>query len=306
MARTFALIYFIMVQLVKSVLPTATRGCGRLNLFRFQQLGRLLIVAVWGLVSACSAAIPAREFDRQAIELSLLRTQVAGHGFIHTVYENGKPPKTNVLHVYIGSDGTPWHGEQPSDDPTPRNPLALRLMASDPSAAIYLGRPCYHLSADSVGCNARLWTSARYSPEVIDSMEAALESYLSTRNVDFVRLIGYSGGGCIATLLAPRVRKVDRVVTIAANLDILAWTEHFGYSPLIDSLNPADLPALEPGIRQLHLVGSRDRNVPPQTIERFRNVQSTAEFKSYEDFDHICCWESEWPTLAAGFTEELD
>lgn len=286
--------------------PFDTSGqkrCGCHNPSGFHALGAVL-VAVLPLVGACSTTMPAREFDRQAMELSLLRAEVAGRGFTHIVYANGKSPGANGLNVYIGSDGTPWNGNRPSEDPTPRNPLALRLMASDPGAAIYLGRPCYHGAADSAGCGARLWTSGRYSREVIDSMEAALKRHLSSHDVGSVRLIGYSGGGCIAALLAKRVPEADSLVTIAANLDIVAWADYFAYLPLVDSLNPADLPRLEPQLRQLHLVGSRDRNVPPQTIERFRNVQSTAEFRFFDDFDHVCCWESEWPKLAAWFADE--
>jgi pimeloyl-ACP methyl ester carboxylesterase len=52
-------------------------------------------------------------------------------------------------------------------------------------------------------------------------------------------LVGYSGGGTIAVLLAARRSDVAEVITVAANLDVGYWTQRDGLSPLTGSLDPA-------------------------------------------------------------------
>jgi pimeloyl-ACP methyl ester carboxylesterase len=51
-------------------------------------------------------------------------------------------------------------------------------------------------------------------------MQAALERILASGHFDGVVLIGYSGGGTLAMLLAARVPETRGVITIAGNLDI--------------------------------------------------------------------------------------
>ena len=52
--------------------------------------------------------------------------------------------------IYIEGDGFAWVSRrQPSTNPTPVNPLALRLAATDPSPAVaYLARPCQYVPLD--------------------------------------------------------------------------------------------------------------------------------------------------------------
>ena len=47
-----------------------------------------------------------------------------------------------------------------------------------------------------------------------------------------VTFVGYSGGGVLAVLIAERLDNVAGVITVGANLDTDAWTEHHGYLPL--------------------------------------------------------------------------
>ncbi len=48
--------------------------------------------------------------------------------------------------VYIEGDGRAYVNRRtPSNDPTPGNPMALRLALADPSLRVlYLGRPCQY------------------------------------------------------------------------------------------------------------------------------------------------------------------
>jgi hypothetical protein len=228
------------------------------------------------------------------------RTLVAGDGFEHLIYRRGDWKQPGPVHVYLEGDGLPWITRTAiARDPTPRNPLALRLMTKDPAPSLYLGRPCYHGLADAPGCSPWLWTHGRYSEEVARSMAAALRRALATVGDREIMLIGYSGGGVLAMLIAARVEQVTRVVSVAANLDIDAWTRHHGYSRLRGSLNPATLPPLPSRVRQIHLAGGRDVLVPPDLSRPVANRQPNADFLVIPEFDHRCCWKRDWPSILA-------
>jgi pimeloyl-ACP methyl ester carboxylesterase len=119
-----------------------------------------------------------------------------------------------------------------------------------------------------------------------------------------VTLVGYSGGGVLAMLIAVRIEQVETVVTIAANLDIDAWADHHGYSRLSGSLNPATQPPLPTRIRQIHLAGERDVRVPAKLSREALNRQPNAQHIVVPSFDHRCCWERDWPSILAGLQQQ--
>lgn len=221
---------------------------------------------------------------------------VCGDGLLHRVLVQPADVRDEI-HVYIEGDGTPWvDGTKVAVDPTPRRPLALRLMRRDRAFSIYAGRPCYSGLAASEGCSSTLWTSGRYSPVVVNSMRVVVRRLLDTYGAKRLVLIGHSGGGTLAVLLAPSFDETVAVITVGGNLDVRAWAQWHGYAPLDASLNPVDLPPLPARIRQLHLVGGRDGNVPPDIATRaIERLGSTAIV--YPRFDHACCWERQWPDV---------
>lgn len=238
-----------------------------------------------------------RAFDDRARALGFEPVILRGTDYDHASYAGTPRVRSGALHVYIEHDGTPWiAGVQPSDEPTPRRPLALELMARDTGPRLLLGRPCYFGHAHDPGCDVRAWTHGRYAPEIVASMAAALRSYILSGGYGEVVLIGYSGGGTLAWLIAPSVPQVRAVVTIAANLDVARWASLHGYTPLDGSLDPARLPRLDPAIRQLHYAGGRDANVPSAIIESFAARQGVRAIEVPE-FDHVCCWVERWPAL---------
>lgn len=207
-------------------------------------------------------------------------------------------PDTARIHVYIDGDGSPWLGAgRVAADPSARDPLILELLHRDDTTALLLGRPCYYQSAPAAGCEPWLWTMGRYSETVVASLETAARQVLARYPRADVTVIGYSGGGTLAVLLAPRLPRVSRVVTLAANLDTAAWTAAHDFSPLAGSLNPADLPPLPASIRQRHLFGAQDRDVPRALAARFLDRQPAVEVTVLPDFDHRCCWAQAWPAL---------
>lgn len=201
------------------------------------------------------------------------------------------------MHVYIEGDGTPYLDRGTvATDPTPRVPLALYLMRLDPSPSLYLGRPCYFGLAEDPGCGARYWTLKRFAPEVVQSLAAALEFEISGGAPRHVTLIGHSGGATLALLVADRVPEVERVITIAGNLDVAAWAQLHHYSPLRGSLDPVTIGPRRPTLELIHLAGSDDRNTPAWMIEAAA-ARVGGRVSVIAGFDHECCWERVWPAL---------
>ena len=107
-------------------------------------------------------------------------------------------------------------------------------------------------------------------------------------------------------LLAARRADVDAVVTVAANLDPEAWTRHHGYEALAGSLSPAGVRPATPGIPRWHLLGGRDRRVPPAVTRAGAAGDAHARLLEYPDFDHVCCWRQVWPEVLARLRARLD
>ena len=251
------------------------------------------------LLQAC--ATPSERFAAEARQLRFSEQLLSGAPFQHRVYLNALADldvSISELHVYLDGDGTPWRtSSRIADDPTARNPLILSLMAKDPAASLLLGRPCYYGLNLSVGCDEAWWTSQRYAVQVVNSMVAALQHWLAGKKVTQLVLIGYSGGGALAVLMAQRLQNVSLLVTMAANLDTQAWSQYHGYPAPAGSLNPAVDASVPAAIRQVHLAGLKDENVPADIIENFSRAQGNSRYMGVPNFTHDCCWPEIWPDI---------
>lgn len=198
------------------------------------------------------------------------------------------------LHVYLEGDGNAFLTPTiVSSDPTPHDPLTLELMAQDPAPSIFIARPCYF--GQPSYCTPLLWTLARYSAPVVESIADAVTTI--AKPYDEVVLIGFSGGGTLAVLVAPKVKKVTRVITLAGNLDTEKWTEHHALSPLSASLNPAKEPPLPVRVKQTHYIGSDDKNILPAWVTQYSALQLRSEVVNEPHFNHRCCWVTHWSRL---------
>lgn len=213
----------------------------------------------------------------------------------------GPQKRRGVLHVYIEGDGFAWvTQQQPSRNPTPIDPVALKLAVLDRQDTVYLARPCQQLAVYERECNEHYWTSRRFAPEVIDAMDDAIARLKQRAGAEKLVLIGYSGGGAIAALVAARRTDVVHLVTVAGNLDPGAWARLHSIPELRGSPNPSDYwPALT-GIRQTHFVGELDRVVPIEVYRSYRKAfpdHANVLVKVVPQVDHGCCWEDVWSSL---------
>jgi hypothetical protein len=252
-------------------------------------------LAAAGCLIACVS--PLHRADGLAARSGFSKEIVNGTAYRHVVYRNAVHRAGATLHVYIEGDGTPFTQRTViADDPTPHDPLMLRLMAQDAAPSIYLGRPCYFgLHADP-SCGAEAWTSRRFAPEILDSMGAVLRSELLRSGSSRAALFGHSGGGTLAVLLAAGEPSVVRVVTIGATLDVAAWCALHGYSPLAGSLDPARMPLQRKDVEVLHWVGQEDTNTPPAFVAAAARARGEP-VRVVAGFDHNCCWVRLWQDI---------
>jgi pimeloyl-ACP methyl ester carboxylesterase len=203
-----------------------------------------------------------------------------------------------VLPIYIEGDGASWPSPyQPPLDPTPPRPLALALAAADGArTAAYLARPCQYLDeVQRRNCDVVYWSKRRFAPEVVEAMDRAVSRLKLRAGAHRVRLVGHSGGGVIAVLLAMRRDDVAGLITVAAPLALSEWTAAHDLSALDQALDPmAQAPPSPAG--SVHFAGGRDAVVPPDIVAAFAGKRG-GRLEVVAEFDHECCWARDWPQL---------
>jgi pimeloyl-ACP methyl ester carboxylesterase len=201
------------------------------------------------------------------------------------------------LTVYIEGDGLAWLSRRRlSGDPTPTDPVALRLAAVDPGPnVVHLARPCQYV--DDTACHPRYWSSDRFSEEVVSAVNQAIEQFRKRIRAVKVHLVGYSGGGAVAALVAARRKDVASLRTAAGNLDHETLNRYFSVSPLTGSLNPVDYAAVLSHIPQHHFVGREDRVVPVFVADSFAGKvgdKRCVRISAIDGVSHGRGWPEHW------------
>ncbi len=261
-----------------------------------------VVLATWlvaCLLTAC-AGDPNVHADAMAQPAGLRRDQVQAGLFVLTTYS--RITRTDqALTVYIEGDGLAWRSRnQASDDPTPHRALGLSLAAADRAPnVVYLARPCqFTPMAANPRCAVTYWTDKRYAEEVVTSMNIAVTQYLQRLPGQRVNLVGYSGGGALAVLIAARRDDVASLRTVAGNLDHVAVNRLHRVSPIPGSLNAIDIAQRVAAIPQLHVSGDDDKVVPTFVTRTFVDaVGSCAQLRVVEGMAHESDWAGKWPAL---------
>lgn len=261
----------------------------------------IFFLALLPVLAACTAPVAVRDIKTQvAARLGgFSRQEIKADPFILTSYERVRQPGM-VAAVYIEGDGLAWLSRtRASKDPTPTNPVALKLADEDKSAnVVYLSRPCQFSKGE--GCSQEYWTGKRFSPEVIAAMGKALDDIKKRHNIYGFNLMGFSGGGAVAALLAARRDDILSLRTVAGNLDTAAFTRLHRVTPLAGSLNPADVAEKIVRIPQKHFVGAEDKVVPRKIGESFVAATHRPDciaLTEVEGASHEDGWVEQWPKL---------
>lgn len=219
-------------------------------------------------------------------------------GYSHLSYAN------RSLVIYIEGDGFAWKTiSRPSTDPSPHLPLALELATLDPMPSVaYIARPGQFTGGvSSRNGDVSLWTSHRYSEDIIDSINQAIEMAKEQAGAQELHLVGYSGGGSIALLIAARRNDVLSIRTVAGNLNHALWTQLHNVSPLYGSLNPIVDAVGACRIRQVHYIGERDANITMPLAASYQKECPDSAIQIVPHATHNKGWEDAWPDLCAHF-----
>ena len=203
--------------------------------------------------------------------------------------------KDGTIKIYIEGDGASFDAYgMPTKDPTPKGKMIRDLAFGDYSPnVVYLARPCQFIMSDM--CSIRHWTTARYSYEVIDATYKAIKQIAENREVI---LVGFSGGAQVIGLVSVLKRdlNVKNIVTVAGNLDHLAWTQYHNLPSLNEALNLADDKNEFFRIKQKHYAGSNDDVVSAGLIAKFIE-HSKVDFEVVEGATHSNGWEAIYDSI---------
>ena len=237
--------------------------------------------------------------ERLAHPAGLERELIATDSFLLTSFSRIGDPGA-AIDIYIEGDGRAWDSRYtPSLDPTPRHALALQLAARDPAAnVVYLARPCQFTARDP-RCETAYWTGKRYAPEVVAALDGAIGQIAARAPGQALNLIGYSGGGALAVLVAAGRGNIASLRTVAGNLDLDEFARLHQVSPLTGSRNPLDAARGIAQIPQIHFSGAADRIVPPSIARHFASAAggSCVRTEIVPGLGHEGDWARIWPQL---------
>ena len=251
------------------------------------------------IFTGCLSSIPPVEERKESLfslankDLKQINIQTSSFT-LFSLQKTSNNCKNKDLKVYIEGDGLSWITRTTiSANPTPITPTALELMNQDTNECkVYLARPCQYITSNE--CSKKYWTSNRFDSKVIKSFNEALSNLKDNYKNKSFTLIGYSGGGAVATLVASKRDDTKNIITIAGNLDIDKWVSIHNISKLEGSLNPANFTSNLENIKQFHIIGNDDKIVPKEVFlsyfSKFKNKKNIEYI--YTNSNHSCCFET--------------
>lgn len=264
------------------------------DLLSYINLIAILFVIV-GL-SGCNTVRINNNYESMGRLYGFERQLVKGGDFWITTYQ--KITNKNLPYVfYIEGDGRAFNGKyRVSNNPTPKSKTFIELATMDDRPnVVYVARPCQYtpMNLNPKCSTTAYWTSKRLSEDSVESINQVIDQINGGGTFS---LVGYSGGGGIAVLIAERNPLVKDIITIAGNLDHRKFTEHHDVDPMIYSLNPVDYAKQINHIPQLHLSGGKDHIIPPFITDHFVKESDSrcAKQRIFPNNGHSKGWKDVW------------
>lgn len=251
----------------------------------------LFSIALIFLTSACSNSI---NLNKQAFDIASNAGMKPVKFMTDTFLIKGfrQDINSDVLYVLIEGDGRAWLNKYtPSKNPTPSNPIGLKIASSlKGKNVLYLSRPCQFLTTLELrSCSSIYWKKQRFNEKVITAYQDILNK------IDIPKVImGYSGGGVIATRLASMRTDVKKLYTFASPLSLKHWTQHHDVSNFSNEDDPLFMPPLPINIKQTHFIGTKDKIVPSWVVAPYIQKQAASATSLFKipNYTHSCCWEN--------------
>ena len=240
---------------------------------------------------------------RTALPVFMLPRDIPTENFMIQSYERVHT-KNQSATIYIEGDGT-YTVYKPdfTHNPTPTDPVALRLAAQDGGTnVIWVARPCQYNKGWKNGkdCPAEYTTSKRFAPEVIESYNQVLDNIKAYYSIPSFDLVGYDGGAAIAVILGSQRADIKSIRTVAGNLDPHSVANINNKPYQEGSLNPLDFAAGISNIPQRHFIGKGDKMTPPAVYNSFAQAVSQGQCLNVslvDNADHQAGWVEQWKTL---------
>ncbi len=257
----------------------------------------VLLCCVSFVLASCQTYVAGRHrsAERVAEKYHMSKRLVKGGKFWLLTYQKIQNPGAPYA-IYIEGDGLAFRTKyEISDDPTPLRPMLLTLAGMDTRTnVVYIARPCqYVMEIDSAVCKESYWSDKRMSDEVVSAMNDAIVNITHKAPVD---LVGFSGGGGIALLVAAKNPQIKSVLTIAGNLDHVAFNQYHHARPMLGSLNPIDYATKIRNIPQLHFSGGKDKVIPAFIGDKFVKASNSkcVHHEVIPDVEHQYGWDRYW------------
>ena len=259
-------------------------------------LSKLILLAV---ITASISACQTTPLEHRLLKAGFKTELVQGGDFLITTAQKITDQSKPYV-FYIEGDGMAFISKyRISLDPTPKHRMTLDLAAIDQRPnVIYISRPCQYTPMEmNPKCSYPYWTTKRMSEEVVDSVNQAINKL---NNGQKFSLVGFSGGGGIAVLIAARNPKVKDVITVAGNIDHETFTDFHKVTPMTESLNPVAYAKKLNKLPQLHLSGGKDKIVPSIVAENYTKTANSrcVKQRTYPDNEHQKGWEKVWPEIS--------
>ncbi len=248
---------------------------------------RVICIALCGVLVACQPNLPRIEALLGPQTLWVPSQASIGGAPIQVLTKAGQ----GQLRVYIEGDGNAFSAQGlPSLNPTPHTPVGLNLAIADTTEQplVYLGRPCQWVSL-TAACTKPVWTSERFTPEVLRDYTSLVASLAQGQEVE---LVGFSGGAFVAYGVGRALSNVVRVTTVAGNLNPNFINQHHR----VPSLLVAPLPPLQHPLHLQMLWGARD-NVIPAALGTTMAAEADASCKASHMIPgttHVKGWVGWW------------
>ena len=273
------------------------------NFFKYYTIILTIALLSSGCVSKLSPKVRQHTADTVAQVGNLVQKKIATDDFLLTTYQRFDATADNKqMVVYIEGDGMAWISrDQLSSNPTPVQPIALKLASIDTNAnVLYVARPCQYLWPQKMNrCSSKYWSNKRGSEEVISSINQAISIVKQKQNISSIRLIGYSGGGGIAALIADRRADVSEFVSVSGNLNYKLFTQTHNLSPMNGSIDPITVANQIGSIPQIHYVGADDKIIPKQIALSFSDKVKVISDVSHDN------WPDKWAQILRTINHDL-
>lgn len=265
----------------------------------------LTLACTAALLTGCASHSVVRDdvAKRTAGPVFMIPRDIPTEKFIIQSYERVYT-KNQSATIYIEGDGAGIESAKTfGDNPTPTDPIALRLAAQDGSTnVIWVGRPCQYNKGwkDGKECPVEYSTTKRYAPEVIDTYNQVLDNIKAYYNIPSFDVVGYDGGAAIAVILGSQRADIKSIRTVAGNLDPHTVANLNGQPYQEGSLNPLDFAAGIANIPQRHFIGKGDTVTPPAVYNSFAQAVSQGQCLNVslvDNADHAEGWTEQWKVL---------